>query len=150
MKVSASPHDLALAKEFARRLAEQIDPQLFQVTLFGSRARGDADEESDLDLFVALKEDDPQGEVKAIASRIACDLTLEKGILVFRGCCGRRSAAVSQNQKELRSLMDRARRSLRSARNVLDDGDHDFAMSRAYYGMFYAATAALLSQGIKH
>jgi uncharacterized protein (UPF0332 family) len=44
--------------------------------------------------------------------------------------------------------MDRARRSLRSARNILDDGDHDFAMSRAYYAMFYAATAALLSQGI--
>jgi predicted nucleotidyltransferase len=47
-----------------------------------ARARGDADEESDLDLFVALKEDDPQGEVKTIASRIACDLTLECGILV--------------------------------------------------------------------
>lgn len=53
------------------------------------------------------------------------------------------------NQKELQSLMERARRSLRSARNILDDGDHDFAMSRAYYAMFYAATAALLSQGIK-
>jgi predicted nucleotidyltransferase len=39
---SISPPDLALAKEFARRLAEQGDPQLFQVTLFGSRARGDA------------------------------------------------------------------------------------------------------------
>ena len=45
--------------------------------------------------------------------------------------------------------MERARRSLRSARNILDDGDHDFAISRAYYAMFYAATAALLSQGIK-
>lgn len=49
-----SPRDLALAKEFARRLAEEVDLQLFQVTLFGSRTRGDADEESDLDLFVAL------------------------------------------------------------------------------------------------
>jgi len=55
---------------------------------------------------------------------------------------------VSQNEKELQSLVDRARRSLRSARNILDDGDHDFAMSRAYYAMFYAATAALLSRGI--
>jgi uncharacterized protein (UPF0332 family) len=55
---------------------------------------------------------------------------------------------VSRHEKELQSLMERTRRSLRSARNILDDGDHDFAMSRAYYAMFYAATAALLSQGI--
>lgn len=82
MKVSVSSSDLAIAKEFARRLAEQVDARLFQVTLFGSRARGDADEESDLDLFVALKEDDPQGGVKEVACRIACDLTLECGILV--------------------------------------------------------------------
>src|SRR5688500_16126616 len=82
MKNTPSPSDLALAKEFVRRLAQGVDPQLFTVTLFGSRARGDADEESDLDLFVALKEDDPQKEVKEVASRIACDLTLESGILV--------------------------------------------------------------------
>ena len=53
------------------------------------------------------------------------------------------------SEKELQSLMQRARRSLRSARNLLDDGDHDFAMSRAYYAMFYAATAALLSLEVK-
>ena len=41
------------------------------------------------------------------------------------------------SEKELQSLMQRAHRSLRSARNLLDDGDHDFAMSRAYYAMFY-------------
>ncbi len=50
---------------------------------------------------------------------------------------------------EIASLMDRARRSLRSARNILDDGDHDFAVSRAYFAMFYAGSAALLAQGIK-
>jgi len=79
---SVSPSDLVLAKEFVHRLAQQVDPQLFTVTLFGSRAKGDADEESDLDLFVALKKDDPQGEVKEAASRIACDLTLKSGILI--------------------------------------------------------------------
>lgn len=53
------------------------------------------------------------------------------------------------SREEIRSLMRRAERSLRSARNLLEDGDHDFAVSRAYYAMFYAATAGLLSQGIK-
>jgi uncharacterized protein (UPF0332 family) len=52
-------------------------------------------------------------------------------------------------REEIVALMRRAERSLRSARNLLDDGDHDFAISRAYYAMFYAATAALLSQNIK-
>jgi uncharacterized protein (UPF0332 family) len=44
--------------------------------------------------------------------------------------------------------MRRAARSLPSARNVLADGDNDFAVARAYYAMFYAATAALLSRGV--
>ena len=45
--------------------------------------------------------------------------------------------------------MDRARRSLHSARNILDDGDHDFAVSRAYFAMFYAASATLRSENIR-
>lgn len=36
------------------------------------------------------------------------------------------------SQKELQSLREWARRSLRSARNILDDGAHDFVMSHAY------------------
>jgi predicted nucleotidyltransferase len=79
---SVARGDLTIAKEFVRRLAERIDSGRFQVTLFGSRARGDADEESDLDLLVRLKENDPEGVVKALVSHIACDLTLEHGILV--------------------------------------------------------------------
>ena len=53
------------------------------------------------------------------------------------------------SEAELVSLMERARRSLRSARNILDDGDHDFAVSRAYFAMFYAASATLRSRGIR-
>ena len=44
------------------------------------------------------------------------------------------------NREEIAALMRRAERSLRSAQNLLDDGDHDFAISRAYYAMFDAAT----------
>lgn len=53
------------------------------------------------------------------------------------------------SREEIQSLLDRARRSLRSARNLLEDGDHDFAVARAYYAVFYAATAALLVRDIK-
>jgi uncharacterized protein (UPF0332 family) len=53
------------------------------------------------------------------------------------------------SRAEIEALVQRAERSLRSARNLLDDGDHDFAISRAYHAMFYAATAALLAENIK-
>jgi uncharacterized protein (UPF0332 family) len=34
---------------------------------------------------------------------------------------------------------------LRAARRLADGGDHDFAISRAYYAMFYLAQAMLLT-----
>lgn len=46
------------------------------------------------------------------------------------------------------SLLTRAERYLRSARLLLTDGDPESAVSRAYYGMFFAAEAALLTRGI--
>jgi predicted nucleotidyltransferase len=150
---SVAPGDLELARKFVRGLAQHYTPQLFGVPLFGSRARGEADEESDLDLFVTLKRNDPDGHVKAAARQLACDLTLESGVLVSvfvadptfveqqrvqlhrNGAAGRRPGV---NREEIAALMRRAERSLRSARNLLDDGDHDFAISRAYYAMFSA------------
>ena len=32
---------------------------------------------------------------------------------------------------------------------MLGDGEYDFAVSRAYYAMFYAAQAALLTRGVR-
>jgi uncharacterized protein (UPF0332 family) len=48
---------------------------------------------------------------------------------------------------EIEALLEKARRSLANARRSSNDGDHDFAVSRAYYAMFCAAGALLLSKG---
>lgn len=48
---------------------------------------------------------------------------------------------------EIARLMAKARRSLANARRSAGDGDYDFAVSRAYYAMFYAATALLMTRG---
>ena len=44
--------------------------------------------------------------------------------------------------------MDKAVRSLKTAENILKDGEVDFAGSRAYYAMFYVAEALLLQRNL--
>jgi len=43
-------------------------------------------------------------------------------------------------------LIEKAVRYLRSAELLIQDGDYDSSVSRAYYAMFYAAEAALLKK----
>jgi uncharacterized protein (UPF0332 family) len=47
---------------------------------------------------------------------------------------------------EIESLVERARRYLRSAEILLEDGDYDSSVSRTYYAMFYSAQAMLLTK----
>ena len=49
---------------------------------------------------------------------------------------------------EVQALFDKAGRSLAAAGLLLEAGDEDFAVSRAYYGYFYVAEALLLSKGM--
>ena len=46
-------------------------------------------------------------------------------------------------------LLTKARRSLAAARRLADDGDLDFAVSRAYYSMFYIAQAFLIGRDLR-
>jgi uncharacterized protein (UPF0332 family) len=48
-----------------------------------------------------------------------------------------------------RGLLNKARRSLAAAQRLAADGYLDFAVSRAYYAMFYTAQAFLLSRGLR-
>jgi uncharacterized protein (UPF0332 family) len=41
------------------------------------------------------------------------------------------------------ALLEKAERAIQSAENIMVDGDLDFAVSRAYYAMFYIASALL-------
>jgi predicted nucleotidyltransferase len=51
--VAAKPHDAVLA-EIIRRLVEALGPE--RIYLFGSRARGDAQPDSDYDLLLVVSE----------------------------------------------------------------------------------------------
>ena len=47
---------------------------------------------------------------------------------------------------QIQALIEKARRYLRSSELLIQDGDYDYAVSRAYYAMFYSAEAALLKK----
>lgn len=49
---------------------------------------------------------------------------------------------------EQAALLQKAQKSLRAARLLADQGFYDFAVSRAYYAMFYIAEAFLLGEGL--
>jgi uncharacterized protein (UPF0332 family) len=49
---------------------------------------------------------------------------------------------------EQAALLNKARDSVRGAKLLADDGLYDFAISRAYYAMFYVAEPFLLGQGL--
>jgi len=54
----------------------------------------------------------------------------------------------ADRQREIEANWERAESSLRAARVLLAAGHADDAVSRAYYAAFYAATAALLREGL--
>ncbi len=49
---------------------------------------------------------------------------------------------------EVKSLLSRARRYIKSAKLLIKDGDHESAVSRVYYAMFYSVEALLLTKGL--
>ena len=51
--------------------------------------------------------------------------------------------------EEIVSFVDKAEKSLQAARHMYRKSFYDFAVSRAYYAMFYVASAALLGRGLR-
>lgn len=50
--------------------------------------------------------------------------------------------------KEVKSLIKRAKRYLKSAEILLNEGDYESSVSRTYYAMFYSVQALLLTQNL--
>lgn len=49
---------------------------------------------------------------------------------------------------EQQALLDKAQRSLEASQNLMEQGFYDFAVSRAYYALFYVAEALLDKEGL--
>lgn len=55
----------------------------------------------------------------------------------------------TQFADEIAANLERAKQSVQAARQLASGGYYDFAASRAYYAVFYAATAVLLQEGLE-
>ncbi len=70
-----NPKDKAIVLEFKKRIPAAIRSHLHKLIVFGSRAKGNATEDSDLDLIALVDHKDSQieKELDDIAYQVMCD-----------------------------------------------------------------------------
>jgi predicted nucleotidyltransferase len=67
-------------ESFVQQLLEELEPEIIDIRLFGSKARGDAGPGSDLDVLVLVQ--DSAYSLKHRILWIAADISLEYGVLL--------------------------------------------------------------------
>ena len=73
-----APNESAALKKLKEKLAR--DFRLVELRLFGSKARGDSDPESDIDLLIVLEDYDRQTE--QAVSHLCFEISIEYGVLL--------------------------------------------------------------------
>lgn len=71
-----------ILQELRRRFEQLYGNRLVHLVLFGSRARGDAEPDSDIDVLVVLKGPVNAGEEIERTLDIVSDLSLEKDVVI--------------------------------------------------------------------
>ncbi len=78
------PLGLAIVRVLAHRLAEAYGERLRGVYLYGSRARGDHDRGSDVDVLIVLDKIEAYGRDLRLSSDAVSDLSLASGLSISR------------------------------------------------------------------
>jgi predicted nucleotidyltransferase len=80
-------NDQAAILDYVARIRGRFPNRVLAVTLFGSKARGDADAESDIDLLVLVDAEDR--EFRSELWRIASDVSLDHNVVLSARVFGR-------------------------------------------------------------
>jgi predicted nucleotidyltransferase len=73
-------NERAAISEYIRQLCDRYPERILSVTLFGSKARGDADVESDIDLLVLVEQE--SNSFRSELWRLASDVSLEHNVVL--------------------------------------------------------------------
>jgi predicted nucleotidyltransferase len=79
---SLSNPERRLVADMRRRIGAELSDIGFRMTVFGSRARGDAEPDSDMDVLIEVDVDHISFADKRRLRRIATDLSIASGIIV--------------------------------------------------------------------
>ncbi len=142
-----------LLRKLKAGLAELYGERLSRVILYGSQARGEADEDSDIDVLVVLKGEVRPGEEIERCGNLTAALSLEYDTLIStlymsEAAFEARKEPLLDNVYEERALMTRAETALKAVQFLFEGGFFNDAASRAYYSMFYVAQAFLAAEGM--
>ncbi len=156
-------------EEFRAGLREAFASDFRGLVLYGSYARGEETEGSDIDLIVLFKDAETAAASGSKVSGLAHRILVESDALVSPMPMSERnyqmgrspfflnvkregifvlSEEAAELSTEIDRLMNAAEDSITGANVLYQEGLFGFSASRAYYAMFYAASAALLTKGL--
>ncbi len=153
-----------ILRQLREGLAEMYGDRLRGLVLFGSWARGDAEEESDIDVMVVLDEIEDGAAESSRIMEVVYPLCFEYDELIGvipmseRDFRERRSPPAHEHSEggprrmspDASSLVEDARSSIEWAQKMVDGGAPRYAASRAYYAMFDLAEAMLMVKGLSY
>lgn len=77
-KAKLDAQDTRIARRFKKKLRQRLE--ILSFTVFGSRARGDASPESDMDVFIEVPVLTP--DIRTAISEAAWEVSLDSGVVV--------------------------------------------------------------------
>jgi predicted nucleotidyltransferase len=94
---SLNPQLQMILRTLRQKLAQTLGDQLERVVLYGSRARGEARPDSDIDVLVVVKSDVNYPDLMQRTSAIVADVSLQYDVVISRTFASRAQYETAHN-----------------------------------------------------